>query len=163
MISECISSEYAQASPARYMTKYVTSGDVERLEPEHVSQYLRATKNRRQYDAAGEWRPLGVGGEPTPPEERVVAIERTTYTIDHETGEITAVRNWYEAAAFFAGDSAWLEWASGQKRVMLLNQYRTMLSESKTIGDCSDASSHWARDSLELALLEAPWQCSGSQ
>jgi hypothetical protein len=169
MVSECISEEYARASPARYMTKYVTSGVDLEMPQRDVSTYMEATHGRRQYDAAGEWRPLGIGGDETPPEQKVVGVARRKWRFDEETGELWCETVWGDASGFFSRGAGWREWyaygleGKGPDVSRFLNQYGTMLREPEENGDCSDAASRWARDALELALLEAPWQCSGSQ
>lgn len=171
MVSECVSAEYAKASPARYMTKYVTKSTL-KLSQEGYREYMRATKGRRQYDAAGFWRPLGVGGRDRPEDQRVVAVWRVSVKVDHLTGEVTTEQNWHDAASFFAADHVWRQWAVLQKhirrrRLGRLNQYGTMLREPEANGACSDVvgyeGSRADLDALELALLEAPWHYHDSQ
>lgn len=138
------------AHAASYVTHYITKGvDDEHWTPDTALAYISGIYGMRQYDAAGRWRPLGIGRRrPDADESPVVRVEWPLVLVDTD-GELS-VRTQMEDVSLLMGGRAryWSE-------IRRSNQYRTNLRNQICSSSGSDSPPKMLEIIARPAILDA--------
>lgn len=108
------------ADAANYITHYITKSGVDDMGDDVLSAYIRGMRGARQYDAAGDWRPIGIGRRLDDGRPRVTHVREMVrcYTRDGEVVERELTREFRD---FMAQKTPYWQ----QMSVGGLNQYTT--------------------------------------
>lgn len=113
-----------KSAAARYITKYVTKSCAMAMKSAKAAKrYVLASVGVRQYDAAGVWRPLGVGKKLDPERDRVTLLEFEQWTLDAENNKIIYQKKREEFQSLMTGKSqVWNIWKGAGKNSLTENR-----------------------------------------
>ena len=113
---------------ARYITQYITKSGLDGVDEGLIEAYIYGIHGLRQYDAAGRWRPLGIGKRRDESKPKVTHVEDIKIAISAD-GELVEKAMLKPFADFMKQRTPW--WTAKQaiaaKRP--LDQYRTNLTD----------------------------------
>lgn len=134
---------------ARYITQYITKNGIDDLGADVLDAYVFGINGLRQYDAAGRWRPLGIGKTRDPDAPRVTHVREYTVAVTTD-GELIERAIKRDFGDFMCGRGHW--W-SAQREIGAkapLDRYRTKSTEAGYLDklrefavECSVGAEKW--------------------
>lgn len=122
------SGDDATADAARYITQYITKSGLDDVPGDLIEAYIYGIHGLRQYDAAGRWRPLGIGKRRDESKPKVTHVEEVRIAISDD-GELVERAMIKPFSDFMQQRSTW--WTAQQAIAAQrpLDQYRTNLTD----------------------------------
>lgn len=113
---------------ARYITQYITKSGLDDVDESLIEAYIYGIHGLRQYDAAGRWRPLGIGKKRDESKPCVTHVEEIKIAISSD-GELVERAMLEPFVDFMQQKTTWwtAQRAIAAKRP--LDQYRTNLTD----------------------------------
>lgn len=141
----------SSSNPAGYVTKYVSKGSLEGIPAEHRAAYTAGSKNVQRYNAAGQWRPLGISDKrdpDTPPVEWVMWNGELTPFSEFVAGRSATWKAWGISAD---GDGGRLEQAAAVVANYLAS---SDVQERETVAKRADSALEGAIEVARVAGYE---------